>query len=70
MRAHLHTLNGLSFPADKERIRRYINGMLVFLLMIIVTLVLVYLTPKVWHWFQVLYNTLCDDIYHLYRYPF
>ena len=40
MREHFHLLNGFSFPTDKERIKTYVNGILPFLLIIIVALVL------------------------------
>jgi hypothetical protein len=69
MREHIHLLDDFPFPADKERIRRYVNGIALFLLIIIVALGLGYICPKIWHWFRVLYNTFCDNIYHLYSHP-
>ena len=69
MREHIHLLDGFSFPADKERTRRYINGIALFLLIIIIAIGLGYIGPKIWHWFRVLHNTLCDNIYHLYSHP-
>jgi hypothetical protein len=68
-REHFHLLDGFSFPIDKERIKKYINGILLVLLIIIVVFLLDYIAPKIWHWVQALYNTLCDDIYHIYRRP-